>query len=373
MVFSYQQEGVPSELLVRPNGTAEPTVDQGASVEKQTQAIDVNGGRYVDISQGNTGHNQNATVVDDEDTTSQSMDNSEPASLSMSAAMNHMVDSLVGPDESSMHNHSTTADPSLSIMPPPPPSTTRVATPPINRLSQLTADETTFYPGAPGTLTAAELVNMVHNYSAQKKPQPTQPSPAIGPSSHQSTPRQSSPLILPSIWNTPFAPQATDLGLSFFTATTTTPSTSRPGTANRSPDHRQAASKRTSLNQVSTSSSGSNPTIPSMLFPDPSSSSWFTPSRPTPPPPPPPGGGRQQLGMGNGNDASNTTTTSYEAIMAMEPLWSQTQWATREAGRYGIGMGIGMGGTVRGNTNNRGMMTGFNHGNNETPPPGQGG
>lgn len=69
--------------------------------------------------------------------------------------------------------------------------------------------------------------------------------------------------------------------------------------------------------------------------------------------------------------------------MAMEPLWGQSHW-TRDgggaAGRYGIGqvgqaggLGVGMGGMTRGN-GTRGMMTGFNHGNNnETPPPGQGG
>ncbi|KAI9791975.1 MAG: hypothetical protein M1816_003244 [Peltula sp. TS41687] len=474
VVFTYQREGVPSELLASPNGATELAVGQKSSIQEPIQAIDINGSRPVDITprKTNAGHHGEETIVHKDDTPFPSIDNSEPASLSMSAAMNHMVDSLVGPDDS----YSTTPHPSSTIittesmMPPPPapaPSTRqKTSTPPppppppppttTNRLTSLptAGNETTFYPGAPGTLTAAELVNMVHNYSSQ----PKRPSPAI---SHQSTPRlqsSSSPALFPSIWNTPFAPQPTDsdLGLSLsFPAPATPSSSSRPGTAHRSSPQQPSmssaagsASKRTSLHQQVSSSSSSNhhnnntylPPSSTLGFPaaaadamkpsnsnSSSSNSWsFTA---------PGGGGRavgttttttaggrhhpqQQFGgRGNGNDndpgaPTTSASASYEAIMAMEPLWSQSQYWARTGvaggggGRYGMvgqaggagggggglglnmGMGVGVGGmTTRagaGGGGGRGMGLGMvmmgmglNHGNGNhagaTPPPGQGG
>ena len=144
--------------------------------------------------------------------TCQGIDVSEAAPLSESAAMNRMVDSIVGPD----------------LIADEPGEGGDVQMPVAPRASVGSATADTTY-GALGTLTAAELVKAVQNYSQNRRGSNNSPPGATATTLGWKTPAtQSSTVMLPSIMKTPFAPQASDMAFSHSSASS--PRT-RPGTS----------------------------------------------------------------------------------------------------------------------------------------------
>ncbi|KAI9779136.1 MAG: hypothetical protein M1839_007671 [Geoglossum umbratile] len=154
--FTYQEEGLPSESLASPNG-------RGA-----TSPLEIIAGSSEDNSADITGIDIYPPPNDYE--TGQSDAAPESVSFSMSTSMNRMVDSLVGKDGET------------EVIPP-------------------TIERENFWVDSPetpigGTMTAADLVSMVHNIGSGKH--------SYNHNSQRSshgTPRPA----LPSIWNTAFA------------------------------------------------------------------------------------------------------------------------------------------------------------------------
>ncbi|KAI9883026.1 MAG: 60S ribosomal protein L2A [Watsoniomyces obsoletus] len=205
------------------------------SIDKSTNGHDVtmSGGteeKNEDDTAVQHDHEQVASVPQPPDTSmeldldNETMDVSEPAAQeAMAIAMNHMVDSLVGPD-------SPEDDPDESFP-------TSIPEP-----SMVTSggDETSY--DEPGVLTAAHLVQIVRGYnSSGSSLNPTRRASQVSPvvsvnhrtNTVSSTPRpQSTSVLIPSIWNTPFAPQPNDLSLSLSASSRSSPRTSRPGSGN---------------------------------------------------------------------------------------------------------------------------------------------
>ena len=219
--FTLREEGVPSELLASPNGR-EATLPS-TSIERQEIAA-VKGPTAPD----------KASVVDE------GASQSATASVSMSTAMHRMVDNLVDGEEEvgKNNNNQNIVNGSGAMMPSYPTST--------DWDFQDVGNDTSY--GLIGTLTAHNLL--------QELP--------ITPSAQQLY-RTTGP-ILPSIYNTPFAPLPSDA----------TPSPqSRPSTATRVPGH----SKQNSGNvfplqpqangwSVHSSNFSSMPDPSSMVFPN---------------------------------------------------------------------------------------------------------
>ncbi|KAI9843450.1 MAG: hypothetical protein M1837_006296 [Sclerophora amabilis] len=205
--FTYEEEGLPSESLAMPE-VQEPLVEVAAPNDRIRKSapsdpqpiLSSNSFRPAPVNppiDGTTTHPK----VDD----SQSVGNSESTSLSMSSAMNHMVDDLVG--EAPVANYTA-----------PSPSFVREeCSPHLNR----------------GPLTARDTVNSLHPYSEHllqnQSRQDFAPAFAPSPTAAQHTPRPS----LPSIWNTPFAAQPHSPGS--ITSAHSRPSSSRRINADLTP------------------------------------------------------------------------------------------------------------------------------------------
>ncbi len=302
----------------------------------------------------------------------ETMDVSEPAAQeAMTAAMNHMVDSLVGPDDSP----SPTNDDGIDVSMPTEPS----------MITTSAGDEPSY--DAPGLLTAAQLVKMVQNYSSSSSSQTRQAaSPAL--SSNRRIPTtahaQSSSVLIPSIWNTPFAPQPQDLSLSLSQsrgASSRSSPRTRPGsgiakavvppigtsstTAGESgtlgsfhsssivPDpswsHRQyplpyatASASPTAVGGITTTGTGMGMMSPSQMG---GSSYYPTPTMHTHRRQ---GSSSLQQEIMPGNDSVYAGDSAYDALMATEELWGG--WAGGSAGG-GMTSGNGMGTVTKPTTN----------------------
>ncbi|KAI9818492.1 MAG: hypothetical protein M1827_000551 [Pycnora praestabilis] len=341
--FTYQEEGVPSELLASPSGhQATPSV---MSVERED----------IPYANGNENH-KSRSVIDEE--ASQSVAPSEPASasISISTTMNRMVDALVD-------SESPDVDPKLimpqqtTIIPPTPPEHSFEDSP--NR------EEETSY-GQMGTLTAKELVHMVHTYSpnpnvsasARHKNDETTYDPISTLTAkefvktvHSYSQNTAQPVVshttprpaLPSIWNTPFAPHTGD----------SSPQ-QRPSTATRrtTPPQQQQQQQQQWLpyNMQSSSSSG--------VVPDPSGNYNGTPGTPRAW-----GNGQHHYQIGNGTFGAHEAMkygngsgigNAFDPSILSPPMYGSSQWGVSGSGRMGTGMRMGMG-------------------TRTTPPDGQGG
>lgn len=213
--FTYREEGVPSELLASPDGRAASV--SSISIERQ----DILGVAEMTapdkVSMIDEGASQSATV-----------------SVSMNTAMHRMVDNLVDEEEEMGSNdeHSILNGP-------------QELTPPNPTLHdwafQAPGNDTSY--GMIGTLTAQNLLQEMPN-----------PSPA---EQLFNTPRP----ILPSIYNTPFAPLPSDIAPSPL---------SRPSTAKRAQGHsKQNSASFSPLEKLPNGWSVHSSNISSM--PDPSS------------------------------------------------------------------------------------------------------
>ncbi|KAI9760182.1 MAG: hypothetical protein M4579_001797 [Chaenotheca gracillima] len=173
--FTCEEEGIPSESLASPGGRSRQVdvsgIEVGAGEEGSRNAglIRLNGNKPDAIVTETD--NSNEAKIDD----TQSVDTSESTTASMSAAMNHMVDDLVG---------EAPQTPSGAQAPPIPSDS-----PSYEQL---------------GPLTARDLLARVHTYSQeQRELKANTRTYAPSPTTAQHTPRPS----LPSIMNTPFAAQ----------------------------------------------------------------------------------------------------------------------------------------------------------------------
>ncbi|KAI9826923.1 MAG: hypothetical protein M1832_005862 [Thelocarpon impressellum] len=250
-LFVYQEDGLPSEVLGSPGRADETASTPSMPIPRRAEP---------------DGRRSNGVGPSD-DGLSHSVETSECASVSMSANMQHMVSSLVDNDAPSGPCIPPSAPPSFPL---------QIST----SLASAEKDETSYE--HMGTLTAAELLKM-------------QPSYRPSPQQHQHhTPRPS----LPSIYNTPFAPQPEE--------GSTSPAT--PVTARRlSPpaqQHSQAASSGSSMMR------------------DPSS--WYVPAASNP----------ASTVYGNGNG------TTFDE-MPPSPYWSATQWGGARQAVVGGGMSSG--------------------------------
>ncbi|KAH0564783.1 hypothetical protein GP486_001828 [Trichoglossum hirsutum] len=153
--FTYQEEGLPSEMLASPIGrrASSPEIITGDTSDNSADSagIDI----YPPPNDYQTGRSIAA---------------SESISFSMSTSMNRMVDSIVGKD-----------------------GETETPPPPTGECENHWADSPTTPIG--GTMTATDLVSIVHNIGSGGR------SYNNSQQSSQGTPRPS----LPSIWNTAFA------------------------------------------------------------------------------------------------------------------------------------------------------------------------
>ena len=340
-VFVYQEEGLPSELLASPK---RPKGEDG-DVNRMKAEEDVQKDHAVN------GYEAPSLPVDgnsalNDDTASQSIQESEPVSVSESPMMNQMVDSIVGRDEPTSNDEQM-----MSMMPP---RAMDNVTKPL-----WTGDETSY--GEFGTVTVGELVNKVENYS-QNRGSPATPRPT------------SSSMMLPSIINSAFAPQATDMSLSWsLSSSISRITTTRPGTAKQAQPPTQTA-----VEPMSSHRHRHQRTSSSILIHDSSndingngSSSW-----PTPPigrgsnrqPAPAAAASRRHNYSANGqyaeignNDAGNVESSTiygnnseYQAMLA---LASTEVWSPLVSGRErNTAEGVG--------------MRGCNMAKTATPPPG---
>ncbi|KAI9877059.1 MAG: hypothetical protein M1830_004909 [Pleopsidium flavum] len=177
--FTYQEEGLPSELLASPSG--HQATLSSTSIERE------------DIPKVN-GHANKSAAPDALST----IDDQTSQSASMNTAMNHMVDNIVGSEA----DECATADVHYNEnIPPTPPGHT------FDDDSSMYEPGNDISYGLMGTLTAQDFVAKVHAYSQS----PTH-------STNRSTPRP----VLPSVLNSAFAPQPGEVS----------PQT-RPSTANR--------------------------------------------------------------------------------------------------------------------------------------------
>ena len=182
ITFTFREEGVPSELLASPDGFAPTLSSTSIELQEIPEISDTTAPDKLSIA--DDGASQSAT-----------------ASVSMNPAMRRMVDNLVDEEEEmgSIEDHHITNGP-------------QELTPPNATLDdwifQAPGNDTSY--GTIGTLTAQTLLKDVPNSSSVQQ--------------RYSTPRP----ILPSIYNTPFAPLPSDA----------TPSPqSRPSTAKRTQGH----------------------------------------------------------------------------------------------------------------------------------------
>ena len=193
---------MPSELFASPEG--HQATLSSISIDRE------------DISQANgSGAPDMIPVPDERDSQAAS------AAVSMTTDMNRMVDNLVSSeatDDSEIED--AFANASAYRIPPTPPERSFDDSP-----SQEAGNETSY--GLIGTLTAQDLVRDLHAYSPQ-----------------QQTPRP----VLPSIYNSPFAPQAGE-------------EISRPSTAKRTPHH----SQRSSQNAIFFQQQPNHQSIPSTI------------------------------------------------------------------------------------------------------------
>ena len=170
--FAYQEDGLPSELLASPAG--HQTISSSPSVvAQQLPPLTEHGGINGILPTSNvpaTGEAHN-----NDDGASQSVDPSESASISMSTNMQDMVSSLVD-NEPPSQDQPAIAPQFMSSPFQPTPAHSKIDSP---------LDRT-------GSLAAAGLGNMNPTHMQRSSS-----------SHHQHTPRPS----LPSIYNTPFAPQ----------------------------------------------------------------------------------------------------------------------------------------------------------------------
>lgn len=214
--FTFREEGVPSELLASPDGRAATL--SSTSIERQDILEVIETTAPDRVSMIDEGASQSATV-----------------SVSMNPAMRRMVDNLVDEEEEdlgTMDDHNILNGPK-ELTPP---------NPTFNDWALQAPGNDTSY-GMIGTLTAQDLLQDM----------PT-PSPA---EQLFSTPRP----VLPSIYNTPFAPLPSDIA---------PPPLSRPSTAKRALGHsKHNSSNFSSLEKLPNGWSVHSSNISSM--PDPSS------------------------------------------------------------------------------------------------------
>lgn len=217
--FTFREEGVPSELLASPDGRAATL--SSTSIERQ------------DIPEvTDTTARDKVSVIDE------GASQSATASVSMNTAMRRMVDNLVCEEEEMSSNDDRNILNGPQEITPPNPTLN-------DWVSQAPGNDTSY--GMIGTLTAQNLLQDLPTPSSAKY--------------LYTTPRP----ILPSIYNTPFAPLPSDA----------TPSPqSRPSTAKRAQGHsKQNSGNFSPLQQhpngwsVHSSNISSMPDPSSMVFP----------------------------------------------------------------------------------------------------------
>ncbi|KAI9721501.1 MAG: hypothetical protein M1812_002263 [Candelaria pacifica] len=202
----YQEEGVPSELLASPNGHHTTSSIPSVEREDMPQIMD---------SSPPAAESATTNADDEEAPLHRILSASEAAStsVSMDPSMNRMVDSLVNSSTSDLNE--PTNQPYQAFIPPTPPEHS------LEDPLSSAVEETTY--GPMSTLTAKALVEMARTHS-ETSPQQRQ------------TPRQTPRPTLPSIWNTPFAPQSSD------SSPMTRPSTARRTSPPQAPQMQWASS-----------------------------------------------------------------------------------------------------------------------------------
>ncbi|KAI9782270.1 MAG: hypothetical protein M1835_004068 [Candelina submexicana] len=200
----YQEEGVPSELLASPNG--HHTTSSVPSVEREDMP-------HLNDSSPPAAESTTTNAEDEEDASLQRIISTSEAastSISMDPSMKRMVDSLVNSSTSDLNEPDLTP-PFKTFIPPTPPE--HSLEDPFNAATAV--HETTYY-GPSSTLTAKALVDMTRSHSQSS-------------TQLRHTPRQTPRPTLPSIWNTPFAPQSSD------SSPLTRPSTARRTSPSQAP------------------------------------------------------------------------------------------------------------------------------------------